>query len=69
MADMANTARAIITYKDTTSGMHWDNMKGASISGDAATSAWNNYLAVSKVQFYLPFLVVHLSSPLSAAGQ
>lgn len=41
--------RAIISYKDTTSGTHWDNTKGANIEGEAALSAWNNYINASSV--------------------
>ncbi|KAF8811320.1 hypothetical protein BYT27DRAFT_7090095, partial [Phlegmacium glaucopus] len=43
------TFRMIITYKDTTSGTHWDGQKGANIEGDAAVSAWNNYINASKL--------------------
>ncbi|KAF8803198.1 hypothetical protein BYT27DRAFT_7171949 [Phlegmacium glaucopus] len=43
------TFRTIITYKDTTSGTHWDGQKGANIEGDAAVSAWNNYINASKL--------------------
>ncbi|KAF8802644.1 hypothetical protein BYT27DRAFT_7056616, partial [Phlegmacium glaucopus] len=39
----------IITYKETTSGTHWDNNNGASIDGEAASSAWNNYINASKI--------------------
>ncbi|KIM76953.1 hypothetical protein PILCRDRAFT_12475 [Piloderma croceum F 1598] len=40
--------RAIVTYKDTTSGSHWDNVKGANIEGEAALATWNNYINASK---------------------
>lgn len=43
--------RSIITYRDTTSGTHWDNDGGANILGQAAQSSWDNYLNASKVQF------------------
>jgi hypothetical protein len=41
--------RAIITYRDTTSGTHWDNTVGANISGPQAEAAWNNYINPSSV--------------------
>jgi hypothetical protein len=41
--------RAIISYKETTSGTHWDNVNGANIDGEAALSAWNNYINASPV--------------------
>ncbi|KIM72681.1 hypothetical protein PILCRDRAFT_15911 [Piloderma croceum F 1598] len=34
--------------KDNTSGMHWDNTRGANIEGEAATSAFDNYINASK---------------------
>ena len=40
---------AIISYKETTSGTHWDNVNGAKIDGEAALSAWNNYINASTV--------------------
>jgi hypothetical protein len=41
--------RGIVTYKETTSGTHWDNVNGAGIDGSAASSAWDNYIKASKV--------------------
>jgi hypothetical protein len=41
--------RAIITYRDTTSGTHWDNTVGANIDGPAAEAAWNNYISTSNI--------------------
>jgi hypothetical protein len=41
--------RAIISYKESTSGTHWDNVNGAKIDGEAALSAWNNYINASPV--------------------
>ena len=43
--------RAIVSFKENTSGMHWDDTDGANISGDAASSTFDNYVNLSKVCF------------------
>ena len=48
----------IVTYKETTSGTHWDNVNGAGIEGAAVLSAWNNYINVSKVCLEITYLVM-----------
>ena len=50
--------RAIISFKENTLGMHWDNEHGANISGDASSSTFDNYVSSSKVCF--GFLITSL---------
>ena len=40
-----------------TSGMHWDNVRGANIEGDEAEKVWNDYIS-QKVNFRYCFICV-----------
>ena len=69
--------QAIITYRDTTSGTHWDNTVGANISGPQAEAAWNNYintLSVSTIHYltsslsYYMIQSTKLMTPFSSKG-
>ena len=63
LPQLKTTFRAIVTYKDTTSGTHWSSFNGAGIEGEAASSAWKYYINVSKVCFKIAdFIVILLIS-------
>ena len=47
----------IISYKDNTSGMHWDNVQGANILGEASSSTFDNYVNSSNVCFRFSIII------------
>jgi len=65
---LKTTFQAIITYRETTSGTHWDNKKGANIEGDAAANTWMTYLNAAKVWRYSLHFHHYLISLILDAG-
>ncbi|KAG1795849.1 hypothetical protein EV424DRAFT_1297079, partial [Suillus variegatus] len=51
-ASLKQTFNAIQKYRQQ-SGVHWDNIRGANVEGEASTSVWNEY--VSKKVLMRPF--------------
>ncbi|KAG1798388.1 hypothetical protein EV424DRAFT_1546270 [Suillus variegatus] len=53
-ASLKQTFNAIQKYRQQ-SGVHWDNIRGANVEGEASTSVWNEYVSKKGNSVMRPF--------------
>jgi hypothetical protein len=59
----------IISFRDNTSGMHWDNQHGENIDSEVASSTFDNYINLSKVHFKFLIIILFIYLPYNTVKQ